>query len=144
MIDGVTNSDAIPVLERLLQFAGRRHKLIVNNIANLSTPDFRPQDLDVKEFQALLGEAVDRRRAKYGNSGGPLDLKGSSQIEFTKNGLVVRPEASGENILFHDRNDRNLERIMQNLVENALTFRMAADFMRSRFDLINTAIRERI
>lgn len=144
MIDGVTNSDAIPVLERLMQFAGRRHKLIVNNIANLSTPNFRPQDLDVAAFQAMLGEAVDRRRAEHGNSGGALDMEGSSQLEFTKHGLEIRPEASGENILFHDGNDRNLERIMQNLVENASTFRMAADFLRSRFDLINTAIRERI
>ncbi len=144
MIDGVINSDAIPVLERLIQFAGQRHKLIVNNIANLSTPDFRPQDLDVKAFQATLAEAVDARRAEHGAGGGVLDVKRTRQLEFSRHGLKINPRAAGENILFHDRNDRNLERIMQDLVENASTFRMAADFMRSRFDLINTAIRERI
>ena len=42
MIDGVTNADSIPVLERMMQFAGARHRLLVHDIANLDTPDFRP------------------------------------------------------------------------------------------------------
>jgi hypothetical protein len=50
----------------------------------------------------------------------------------------------GENILFHDGNDRNPERIMQSLVENFITFRTAADLLKSRFNLINTAISERV
>ncbi len=33
---------------------------------------------------------------------------------------------------------------MQALAENFMTFRLAAELLRSRFDLINTAIRERI
>ena len=45
MIDGLNNADALPVLERVLQFAGQRHRLIVNNIANLNTPGFRPMDV---------------------------------------------------------------------------------------------------
>ena len=40
--------------------------------------------------------------------------------------------------------DDNEVRTMQDLVENFLTFRVANELMRSRFDLINTAIRERI
>ena len=61
-----------------------------------------------------------------------------------RGGLVLHPEAMGANVLFHDRNDRDVERIMQELVENFMTFRFAADLLKSRFDLINTAIRERI
>ncbi|MCH7571379.1 MAG: flagellar basal body rod protein FlgB [Planctomycetes bacterium] len=144
MIDGVTNAGALPVLERLLQFAGQRHRLIVNNIANIDTPDYRPVDLSTTDFQETLGEAIDSRRARHGNAGGELRLEDSQQIEFHRNSMTINPEAVGENILFHDRNDRNIERIMQDLVENALTFRMAAEFMRGRFDLINMAIRERI
>ncbi|MCZ6836358.1 MAG: hypothetical protein O7G85_11340 [Planctomycetota bacterium] len=144
MIDGVTNSDAIPALEKLMQFAGRRHTLIVNNIANLSTPGFRPTDLDVESFQAMLGEGIDERRKANGAGGGDLNLKSTRELDFSNNRLEVTPQALGENILFHDGNDRNLERIMQDLIENASTFRMAADFFRSRMDLINTAIRERI
>ena len=33
MIDGVSNGEGIGVLERMVQFAGRRHSLITSNIA---------------------------------------------------------------------------------------------------------------
>jgi flagellar basal-body rod protein FlgB len=142
MIDGVTNAGAIPVLERLMQFAGQRHRLIAHNVANIDTPDFRPLDVSVEAFQEQLGEAVDRRRAAGGK--GRLPLRDTPQVSADRGGLVLHPEAMGANVLFHDRNDRDVERIMQELVENFMTFRVAADLLKSRFDLINTAIRERI
>ncbi len=144
MIDGVTNGEGIDVLERLFQFAGQRHRLIVNNIANLDTPGFRPVDLSVSAFQQQLSKAIDARRDQSGPAGRTLLLEDSDQVEFRPGGLVVHPEPTGENLLFHDENDRNLERIMQDLVENFLAFRTAADLLRSRFALINTAIRERL
>ena len=144
MIDGLTNAGAIPVLQRLLEFAGQRHRVIVNNIANLDTPGFRPVDVSVRAFQDQLGEAVDARRERHGLAGGRFILEDSPQVEFDRIGVTLHPEPIGENILFHDGNDRDLERTMQALAENFMTFRLAADLLRSRFDLINTAIRERI
>ena len=144
MIAGVTNSDSVPVLERMLQFSAQRHELIAHNIANFDTPHFQPQDVSVKEFQAQLADAVDQHRAVHGNTGGDLKLKDTHEVTFTPDGLELHPEARGENILFHDQNDRDVESIMQDLVENFLTFRTTAQLIRSRFDLINTAIRERL
>jgi flagellar basal-body rod protein FlgB len=144
MIDGVTNAGAIPVLERLVQFAGRRHRLIVHNVANLNTPDFRPADVSVENFQAQLGRAIDGRRAEHPNRGGRLDLASTRQVTVSEGGLDLNPAPLGENILYHDGNDRNPERIMQSLVENFITFRAAADLLTSRFNLINTAISERL
>ncbi|MHC4992835.1 MAG: flagellar basal body rod protein FlgB [Planctomycetota bacterium] len=135
MIESVTNADSIPVLERLMDFAASRHKLIAGNIANLSTPDYRPVDLSVSEFQAELAEAVDERRERSGNQGGELRFAPATERAA---------EPAGYSLLYHDRNDRDVEQTMQDLVENFMTFRLAAQFMRSRFDLINTAIRERI
>jgi flagellar basal-body rod protein FlgB len=144
VIDGATNADAIPVLERVLQFAGQRHRLIVNNIANFDTPGYRPADVSVSAFRDQLSEAIDGRRAAGGTSGRRLEPADSRQVEFTPTGVIVHPEPIGANILFHDGNDRDLERTMQDLVENFLTFRMAAELLRNRLDLINTAIRERV
>jgi len=144
MIEGVTNADAIPVLERLMQFAGARHRLIVHNVANLDTPDFRPADVSVEDFQANLAEAVDERRARNGYGAGPLEIESTDDVEFTERGLELHPTPVGDNLLFHDRNDRDPERLMQDMVENFMTFRMAADFVKNRFNLINTAIRERV
>ena len=58
--------------------------------------------------------------------------------------MILHPQPVGDNILFHDGNDRSVERIMQDLVENFMTYRMAAQFLRSRLDQISTAIRERV
>lgn len=144
MIDGVTNADALPVLERFVQFSGARHRLIVHNIANLSTPDFRPLDVSTEDFQAQLGAAVDARREQHGERGGDLPLESSRAVEVDGDRLVVHPRPAGDNILFHDGNDRDPERIMQDLVENFMAFRTASEFMRSRMELMNTAIRERL
>lgn len=144
MIDGVTNGDSIPILERMVQFAGQRHRLIVNNIANFSTPGYRAVDVSVEAFQAQLGDAIDARRARHGATGGELNLRDSRTVRFTSTSIELNPEPIGRNILFHDRNDRDLERTMQDLAENFMSFRLAAELLRSRMALINTAIRERV
>jgi flagellar basal-body rod protein FlgB len=143
MINGLTNSESVPVLERLLQFTEQRHRLIANNVANISTPGFRPTDVSPEEFQKQLGEAVEERRAS-GSKDGDLHLENSSQIEFTRHGVKLNAQPSGENILFHDGNDRNVERVMQSLVENTYTFRTATQLLKNQFELLTTAIRERL
>lgn len=144
MIDGLNNADVLPVLERVLQFAGQRHRLIVNNIANLNTPGFRPMDVSVEAFQKQLGEAVDARRESRGPLGGDLQLKESQQVSFTKDGLILHPEEAPISILFHDGSEKNIERTMQDLVENFSVFRLAADLLRNRVALLETAIRGRV
>lgn len=144
MIEGVVNSDAIPALERMMQFAGSRHRIITNNIANIDTPGFRPRDVSVSKFQAQLGEAIDESRETNGNSGGSLPLRDSQQVDFHEHSMALHPDAAGENILFHDANDRNLERMMQDMVENFFAFRTAAQFLRGRFQLLDRAIAERV
>ncbi len=144
VIDGVTNADAIPVLERMLQFAGARHRLLVHNIANMDTPGFRPADVSVDGFRKALGESIDVRRERWRPLGNPLPPPGTSDVEVVGGRLRLHPKPVGENILFHDRNDRDVERTMQSLVENFLTFRLMAELLLSRFALINSAIRERI
>ncbi len=141
MIEGVTNGMDLPVLERVMQFASRRQDLIVNNIANISTPDFRPVDVSTDDFQSQLGEAIDRRR---GAGGGALEMRSSRQVQVTDGGMELNPGPAGENLLFHDGNDRDLERIMQDLVQNFLVFRTTSELLQNRFDILNTAIRERL
>jgi flagellar basal-body rod protein FlgB len=144
MIDQVTNADALPVLERLMQFAGARHRLIADAIANFDTPGHQAADLSTTSFRAALGDAIDQRRRRHGAVGGPLEPGETAELRFEPDRLEVSPAAAGRNILFHDHNDRDLDRTMQALVENFMTFRLAAQLLRSRFDIINTAIRERV
>ena len=143
-IDQVTNAGALPVLERMLQFSARRQTLIQHNIANLSTSGFQPKDVSVEAFQAQLAGAVDARRKKFGGQRGELELGNSRQVTTDGPGsLRLNPVSSGRNVLFHDRNNRDAERLMQDLVENAGQFRVASDLLKSRMDLLRSAITER-
>ena len=144
MIGDVFNHGSMQTLERLVQFTGQRHSLIANNIANLSTPYFRPADLSVDQFQRQLRRAVDRRRDGVRPHDGELELQDSREVRFRGDGIDVDPQPLDENVLFHDRNNRDLERIMQDLAENTLTHNTGLQLLKSEFDLLRTAIRERV
>ncbi len=144
-IDQLTNVDALPALEKMLQFSARRAKLIQHNISNISTPNFQPQDVNVGAFQNQLDDAIQRRRERFGGHRGDLELRPSRQVFEDANGTIrLKPGGSGRNILFHDRNNRDLERLMQDMVENATTFRVASDLLRNHMNLLRSAISERV
>lgn len=144
MIDGLVNADSIPVLEAAMKFAARRQKLIQHNIANLTTPEYQAVDVSPEKFARALGEAVERRRNDSGSDRGELKFEGNDQVKVLENGdFEFKPSPGSGNVLFHDRNDRDLERSMQALAENVAAFRVATEFFRGRIDMLNTAIRER-
>ncbi|MEM9884187.1 MAG: hypothetical protein AAF800_14840 [Planctomycetota bacterium] len=142
MIAGMFNGGAMPVLERLVQFTGARHRVIAENVANLSTPYYRPKDLSVAHFREQLGRAVEARRASRTPNTGPLELRSTRQLAFRPDGLTARPEPLDENVMFHDRNNRDLERVMQDLAENTLTHNAGVAMLKNQFDLLKMAIRE--
>ena len=146
MIQGIFNSSSMPVVEKMVQFTGARHQVLTHNIANLSTPHFRPRDLDPRAFQAQLGKALAERRARAQGGGlqEPFRLKDTRQIRERAGGLDVRPEYLDENILFHDRNNRALERTMQNLAENTMAHTASLTFLSSEMELLQIAIRGRL
>jgi flagellar basal-body rod protein FlgB len=145
IIKDLMTADALPALTAQMQFAARRQPLIAHNIANISTPDFRPVDVKPQQFQEALSEAVDRRRERFGGVRGELEIRESRELRVDSRGrLDLRPTASGDNVLFHDRNDRDVERLLQAQTENLAAFRLASQLFRSRMDLLNTAITERV
>ncbi|MGH7243691.1 MAG: flagellar basal body rod protein FlgB [Phycisphaerales bacterium] len=148
MLTDLTNSGAIPTLSAALRFASERQKLIAHNIANVETPNFIQRNVSVSEFQRALTEAVDNRRRQSGGESGDLHFGNSTSIRVDSDGGVeLRPEravpSSEGGVLFHDKNNRDLERLMQDSVENAAFYRMNIDLLRTRFDLIRSAIAQR-
>lgn len=144
-IADIFNSGAMPTLEAGMQFAAQRLRLLAHNIANISTPDFRPVDLSVKDFQAVLADAVAQRREATGGEQGRLDLKKTSEIEMVAGGtLRFTPRTSSGNVLFHDRNNRDVERLMADQAETVAAYRAASDLLRGRFALLKSAISQRV
>lgn len=141
MIDGFLGSSTLPTLERSLQYMSARHRLLAGNIANIETPGFRPVDVKPAAFQGALREALEAGRQ---DESGSLEFDESAPVVFNESGAQLRPEVLAENIMFHDGNDRSMERLMQRVHENVYAFRMASQLLRNQFDLLNTAIRERM
>jgi flagellar basal-body rod protein FlgB len=144
LISDLASAGALPVLEASYRFAAARHRVLVHNIANLDTPDFRPLDVSVTDFQAALSRAVEQRRAR-GPGAGPLTLQPTRELEPTPDGgLRVTPKSPSGGVLYHDRNNRDLERMMQDLAENVMAFRLAGDLIRRESDLLRVAISQRV
>ncbi len=144
MIAGMLDSGAIPALQRLVQFTSARHRVLTDNIANLSTPYYKPRDLSVSGFQQSLADAVERRRRSPNPTMGQLSLRDTRELRFGKDRLDASPRPTHENVLYHDQNNRDLDRTMQRLAENTMAHRSAVELLRSEFEVLKMAIRERL
>jgi flagellar basal-body rod protein FlgB len=152
LIQDLANAGALPVLEKSLRFASARQRVLVNNIANSDTPDYRPLDLSVEGFQSELRRAIAARERDGGAMGmgrgaGPdraLEFQRTREIDFLENGTIkARPRTPSGNILYHDRNNRDIERMMQDLAENNLAYRTTVELMRRENDTLRIAITQR-
>jgi flagellar basal-body rod protein FlgB len=145
MLSDVLNSGAIPSLELSLRFAGQRQRRIAHNIANISTPNFRHTDVSPAAFQQVLGRAVEDRRRETGGSSGELNWTPTQELRRGSAGqLHLVPRTTQGGVLAHDRNDRNLEKLMQDHAENGAVFRMSAELLRTRYQQIREAIAQRV
>jgi len=129
----------------MMRFSGARQRILAHNIANLDTPNYRPADVSPIAFQRALGEAVERRRSSTGGQHGALEWKDTSEVKAASSdsGLTLKPGTPSGNILFHDKNNRDLERNLQSLVENVTVFRTTVDLLRGRMEIMRLAISDR-
>lgn len=127
-----------------MRFAAQRQKLIANNIANITTPNYIQQDVSVPAFQNTLREAIDRRNSA--GRLGELKLEGNDELEPSgpSGAFTLTPKNTLGGILFHDRNNRDLEMLEQAQIENGTMLRVCADLLKSRGDLMRAAISERL
>ncbi|CAN5704910.1 hypothetical protein BH11PLA1_BH11PLA1_08900 [soil metagenome] len=159
MLDGMSNFGAMPALERTLSFAAARQRVIAHNIANVTTPNFRQIDMPVAEFQQSLKAALSdaRDRQEVASAGAPVmlgsgagaglvdgDVVGGRGQSEAQELLTPRENGAPAGVLAHDRNNRSLESLMQDMVENAQVYRLATDLLRSRMDILRSAISERV
>jgi flagellar basal body rod protein FlgB len=101
--------------------------------------------VSTKDFQKALAKAVNDRRGTTGGSQGEVHLPSTREIQVSAGGrLTITPKTASANILHHDRNNRDLERMMQDLAENTLTYRATADLIKREHDLLKSAISQRV
>lgn len=144
MIGTMFEGGALQTIERTMQFTSARHRMLLNNIANMDTPYFKPRDINPGSFSEAMREAVEDRRTRRNPTRGRLNLRDTRELEFADDHMTARAEKSHQGILFHDQNNRDLERTMQHLAENTMAHNAAVEMMRNQFEMLRTAIRGRL
>ncbi len=143
-LEGLIERGPVPVLQKVMSFTQHRHKILVNNVSNFDTVGYKVKDLSAAEFNDALRDAVDRR--DRGGVGARLKIKGHRHFRWDSQGrLTVRAqEVKNNNILFHDQNNRFIEKQMVALNKNSGRHQMVSTLLRQQYDLLQTAIRERL
>lgn len=144
LLEGLLNRGSMPVLEQVLAFTHARHKVLVNNISNMDTVGYQMKDLPVQEFYSALDEALVRRNS--GGAGQPLEMRNTRHLRWDRHGrLQAQPMTLDDNnILFHDRNNRFVEKQMSDMAQNALRHNASVEMLRQQYELLRTAIRGRL
>ena len=127
-IDRLLNQGSTPFLEKTLQFTAARHRLIAENVVNVSTPGYRQKDLSLEKFQSMLAE-----RAKVADQSAP----GTTRFDD----VTAEVENPRRGILFHDGQTRSMEQLMSDQSKNALMHNLAIELLRHQFQQIQMALK---
>ena len=141
LIESLISRGAVPVLEQVIAFTEARQELLANNISNFDTIGYKARDLDVGGFVDALTDAVERREKR--GVGEPLRMKSSGTLQWDRQGrLNARPvEIKDSNILFHDDNNRFVEKQMSDMAENGLLHNVAVELLRGQYSQLQMALR---
>ena len=121
MLDGIAGNPTIQCLQAAIGFTARRHELIADNIANVTTPGYRAKDLSEKSFI----EALDR-------TGGSLD----EAVQVIDSPDAGTPRADGNNV--------SIEHEMSKLSRNAMMHNILISLLGKQFRMLEAAVRERV
>lgn len=144
MFQSMFSKGMIATLQPAVFFTGERHRAIVNNIANVSTPGYQMLDAPVDEFRDAFARALevrDRRPVPV------FEFQGSDHIvPRPSGGLAVDflefPRQAG--MLKHDENNLMIELEMAKLSRNGGMHNALVELLNQQFGLLESAIRERV
>ena len=132
-VERLLNQGNAPLLTQLLKFTAARHRLIAENVVNISTPNYRQKDLSLEGFQAALQRRVDQRQGAAPGAVGFDGIAAGQEVE--------EPDRY---VLFHDGANRSAEQLMADQAKNAMMHNMVVELLRKQFSALDMALKERV
>lgn len=114
------------ILERIVQAANIRQKVISSNIANSDTPGYKAKDV---KFNNLLGKEM------------KLAATDTKHIGFRKSGEVSARTEVEDNLSWEDRNNVELDVEVAKMTENSLLHDAAVTVLSSKIRMYKNAMR---
>ena len=130
-VERLLNQGNAPLLEQMLKFTASRHRLIAENVVNVSTPNYRQKDLSLEKFQDMLRDRVAVKNDAPPGSVGFADIQG--ELEHPTTG-----------ILFHDGGNRSMEQLVTDQAKNAMMHNLVVELLRKQYQSLENALQERI
>lgn len=114
------------LLVKIIEFTEARQKALIQNIQNLHSADFIPQDLAVEEFCTLLNDAIDAHSKSQ-----RLVFCDTKNIKFGAAGAFeARPTVDKHSKhLLHQDQEEYLQSQISKLLENSLNQRIATELL---------------
>ena len=122
------------MVEKNLNLRARRHNLLVSNIANMDTPNYKAFDILVeKEMQKGNSIRSDSGLIRTQPEHFPLREHRLDRLDVTR---VDEPEFS----MKQDGNTVDIDRTMSHLAENGMLYNASAQIMGKKFQGLTDAI----
>ncbi len=128
-LSSIVTDNITEVLVKVIEFAGRRHKILTRNILDANTADFLPMDLDVAEFSDVMMTGIaEHIRSKR------LLLCDSENIKFGVGGDFVSIEIVDQEAkhLLEGNMAGYLELQIEKLTENLLNKKVAVQLLEQK------------
>lgn len=138
VIDNLLSSPTTRMLEQAVSFTEQRHNVLLENIANVSTPGYVQKDLSVSDFQSSLRSALNQRNASLNDAFNPestdsVDFGPGSSVSASPHEVMTSP-------VFHDKGVRGIESLMGDLADNAIAHNTATQLLKYKYDNLSRAI----
>jgi flagellar basal-body rod protein FlgB len=136
MIGRLFENSSLPVLQEVVGFTQARHGVLAGNIANVHTPGYRSRDLSVESFQEALKKSIAAEKlGDVTSPGHPITPREAAQSEVKQ---------AMTNILYHDDTNIDIEQQVVEISKNQFMHNLAVTLMTNQFQLLQTAINERV
>ncbi len=124
----------ISLLEKTLDLRSMRHNLIISNVANMDTPNYKAFDIIIKEeLEKAMGaeKAIKLENTRSGHLPGRETCSGS---------VKSRAVGSQQITLRNDGNSVDIDREMAKLSENNLMYNALAQVISRKFEGLKNVI----
>ncbi|MHC4344999.1 MAG: hypothetical protein ACYSUP_09975 [Planctomycetota bacterium] len=122
------------LLVKIIEFTQTRQKILTQNVNNIHTLGFVPQDFAVDEFSDLLNGAIDEHIRSH-----RLLLRDTDNFKFGLSGSLELKPVDDEQAkdLREQKPDEYLELQINKLLENSLNQRIATELLKQKQGLIS-------
>jgi len=123
------------VLEKSMNLRSQKHNLLVSNIANLDTPNYKAFDILVEEEMAKK-EGETNKMPLYRTQPAHIPLMGMTDLNAPEIREVEKPRYDFR----EDGNTVDIDRTMSVLSENGLMYNASAQMISKKFQSLSNAI----